>query len=693
MNGENNLETNVTIEDIFCDDGAISKFKENYKERPSQKEAAKMVKTAINNKNIFLLEGETGFGKSFAYLFPAMLDIVESDFTHKVVIVTSGISLQEQLYNKDVPFVAKVLASMFPGVKQNDFRTTLLKGRQNFICNLKTDYLGLDGKIIDSQYKDIANFLKYDKTGDLSRLDFVPSIDILENIACTKKRECIGGQCEFKQDCYYDKHKKSLAFSNVIITNYHMLFSDLKTGGKILPKYDTLIFDEAHEMAGIFRDFDSDKISSTTASYLRNKFSELLNLEPSYKDKIDSDAVNLFMIEYTNVFQNIKSKFYKQIEDKPFLLSDKSDLPDEFFNLDEQLSSITEPIHYLKDRLEEKITYLGEDDVDEKKLLTKQLQVCGDIIEISQSIFMYIENFDNIIADKNNVVWLENINDNLSINLKKVDVGEKIKQNFFESQDLTTIFTSATISTGGNFDYIKEQLGIRLSSKKVMEFIGSSPFNLTEQQLWYLPQGAIDGNKFGFDKSIAPHIADIVEAVGGGTLCLFTSVKNMRNAYYELRSLIGNRYTIYVQNDMPKSKLIEEFKKDRNSILLGTRSFFTGIDVPGDSLRCVVIDKFPFPQPTDPVQQRLQQRDNSFYKYSIPEMIITLKQAIGRGVRDINDKCVVSILDGRMSTARYKIKINNSFPYKKTGTRNIEDVKKFGEQFMIGEEDDDLMPL
>ena len=128
---------------------------------------------------------------------------------------------------------------------------------------------------------------------------------------------------------------------------------------------------------------------------------------------------------------------------------------------------------------------------------------------------------------------------------------------------------------------------------------------------------------------------------------------------------------------MPRTKLIEAFKSDRDSILLGTRSFFTGVDVPGDALRAVIIDKFPFPQPTDPVQQKLKDRDNAFYKYSIPEMIITLKQAIGRGVRSVDDKCVVSILDGRMATAKYKGRINNSFNYKKTGTRNVEDLQKF----------------
>ena len=182
---EQDFMTMDFMEDIFCDGGTISKFKEGYKERPSQKEAAKLIANVIQDKDIMLLEGETGFGKSFAYLFPALTDVITSNLKHKVLIVTSGISLQEQLYNKDVPFVKKVLADYFPNINEEEIKVTLFKGRQNFICNLKANEAGVTDKLADSRYKEIGEFMKRDKSGDLSRLDFVPDPDVLENVTCS----------------------------------------------------------------------------------------------------------------------------------------------------------------------------------------------------------------------------------------------------------------------------------------------------------------------------------------------------------------------------------------------------------------------------------------------------------------------------------------------------------------------------
>ena len=677
---EQDFMTMDFMEDIFCEGGTISKFKEGYKERPSQKEAAKLIANVIQDKDIMLLEGETGFGKSFAYLFPALTDVITSNLKHKVLIVTSGISLQEQLYNKDVPFVKKVLADYFPNINEEEIKVTLFKGRQNFICNLKASEAGVTDKLADSRYKEIGEFMKRDKSGDLSRLDFVPDPDVLENVTCSKPRECVGKQCRFKSECYYDKHKQNLFVSNVIITNYHMLFSDIKIGGGILPKeIDTIILDEAHEVARICRDFSSTKISGTTASYIRNKCSELINLNSDYENIIDTELVASFVNMNVLVFQNIAQMYGSNLE-SPILISKPTDLPQSFFDLKEDLERIDSQICKCESKLNSVDSeFLSDED---KQLQLKELSVIEDTLDSISNMRYFLVALDDMLKDENNVVWLESVNNNISLNLKQVNIGKTLNDNLFRSDSTSIILTSATISTGGDFDYLKEQLGLNLSPKRKIEFIGSSPFNLTEQQLWYLPQNSIDGNKFGFDKALPSQIYEIVKATKGGALCLFTSVRNMRNTYYELSNMFRGEYRILVQGDMPKSKLIEEFKKDENSILLGTRSFFTGIDVPGKALRCVIIDKFPFPQPTDPIQQKLKERPNAFYKYSIPEMIITLKQAVGRGVRDVSDKCVISIIDGRMATAKYKTKINKSFDYKKTGTRNLKDVEKFCEEYL-----------
>lgn len=677
---EGELSMKITMDDIFKNGGAISDFKKDYSERPSQTEGAKIIEQGLSERANVLLEGETGFGKSYAYIFPILNDIAESGFKKKAVIATSGISLQEQLYTKDLPFAIDVMKSLYPNWP-GDFTFTLLKGRQNFICNKKVAELGLyttNRSMIDGSYKDICDFVNETKTGDMSELSFIPRQDILNNIACTQKGECVGKDCEFSEECHYNKHKLRLNSSEVIITNYHMLYSDMNTGGKILPAYDILVFDEAHEAAGIFRDFDASRLTINNAIMLRNKASEVNNTKKDQPPIVDQDMFQGIIKDFEIAFNDIENKF--QNLNSANLISSADELPKSFMDLNEGLDRVDSEISRAYDKqnsIFESVKCAFEEEDKEYREQSKIVKLLDSMSEMCSEMIYIINNLKAILEDNNNVVWVEKVNDIVAICQKRVEVGNALNESFFGREGLTSIFTSATISVGGSFEYIKEQLGLNIGTKKTLEFIGASPFNLTEQQLWYLPQNAMDGNKFGFDNTIAPNMRDIIEAVGGGALCLFTSVRNMRNAQIELNKYLGNKYTIYTQGDMPRTKLIEAFKDNRDSILLGTKSFFTGVDVPGEALRAVIIDKFPFPQPTDPVQQKLKDRANSFYRYSIPEMIISLKQAIGRGVRGVDDKCVISILDGRMSTAKYKSKINNSFNYKKTGTRNIEDLKKF----------------
>jgi len=675
------MSRKIILDDIFNNDGAISDLRDGYKERPSQIEAAHRIKDCLDNNKIGVIEGETGMGKSYAYLFPVLLDIIESGFTHRAVIATSGISLQEQLNTKDVPFAIEVMKSLYPNIT-DELQYTLLKGRQNFICNEKVADLGLyetTKNMIDSSFEKIYDFVNNTKTGDLSELNFIPEQDILEKICCTKKGECTGKNCKYQQECFYGKHKIKLNSSKIIITNYHMLFADNKIGGKILPVYDILVFDEAHEAANIFRDFDALKLSYNTVSMLRNKSSELNHICANYKDSLDPEMFNSVLKEFEIAFFDIEGKFTDL--SSPTIINNKDELPKSFYELKTPMTNIDNCIADALSNCEQNLAAFGDSyDDEESKEVTKVYQILQTMSDSSSDILYFITSIENILKDDNKVIWLEKINETVSLNCKKVEVGGSLAEAFFASETVTSIFTSATMSVGGSFEYIKEQLGLNLSKKDVVEFIGSSPFNLEEQQLWYLPEGAIEGNKFGFDKTIAGNIHSIVKATGGGALCLFTSVKNMRNTFYELQYQLP--YTIYVQGDMPRTKLVEKFKEDKNSVLFGTRSFFTGVDVPGDALRCVIIDKFPFPQPTDPIQQKLKDRANSFYKYSIPDMVITLKQAIGRGVRSVTDKCVIVILDGRMSTAKYKGRINSSFGYKKTGTRDLEKVKEYCKDFI-----------
>lgn len=675
----------ISMSDIFENDGIISKYKEGYKKRPSQLKAAEIIEDGLINRDIDIIEGETGMGKSFAYLFPIFNNIVQSGLNKRAIIVTSGISLQEQLLLKDVPFVKEIMMNTYSHLSSDDLEFALLKGKQNFICVDKIAKLGLyqtTRDLIDSSYQDIYDFVHETKTGDLSELDFIPEQSILENISCTKKGECLGKKCPDYSGCYYTKHRNKINSSKIIITNYHMLFADNNMGGSILPKYDILVFDEAHEATNIFRDFNSLRMSYNNMFSLRNKCSEVKNISEKYGEMLNPELFSSTLKDFEIVFNDIDLLFSDL--KTPTIINQESELPKSYFELAKPLNVILSNIDSVIDRTTTIMDIAGSSDVETESEFLEVSKVFQKVQDMSNTVLdmkELIEHLDIILKDENNVVWLEKINDIISINFKQVEIGEVIRREFFNREDTSVILTSATMSVGGTFDYIKDQLGLDKVNKNINEFIGESPFNLTEQQLWYLPINTVEGNKFEFSRLLPGMIEEIVTATGGGALCLFTSIKNMRDTYNELRFRI--KEDILVQGDMPKTKLINKFKDNPNSILFGTKSFFTGVDVPGNALRCVIIDKFPFPQPTDPVQQKLKDRNNSFYKYSIPEMVISLKQAVGRGVRSIDDKCVIAILDGRMSTAKYKGRINRSFGYDKSGTRDIEKIREFCKDLIV----------
>lgn len=668
---------NIDIEDIFAEDGAIADFKEGYKPRPAQIEASKRINEAIKGNNNAIIEGGTGIGKSFAYLFPTLKNIAESNFKKKAVIVTSGISLQEQLVNKDLPFAVKVMSSLYPNWKK-DFKFTLLKGKQNFICLEKAEEMGLTylpKTAISESFHEVHDFIRQTKTGDLSDMNTVLDREVLELVTCSKKSECKGKECNLYNECYYTKHRKVIEESSIIVTNYHMLFSNIEVGGAILPDYDILVFDEAHEAANIFRDFDSQKLSVNTILNIRNKVSELNNKTKEFAKVLSNDTIKGYISDFELAFHELED-IYKDIY-SPVTIDNEDMLPDSIYELEEKIRPLFYTADELSCKLQDRCRAIDDKESDDYKKNSEAARVLSVISELIYSIIDFIGNLKYKIADDNEVVYVEILNETIYIGSKKIEIGETLNSELFESENLSCIFTSATMSVAGSFEYIKEQIGIKFNSKKTIEFIANSPFDLTKQQLWYLPPNTCNGNEAGFDSYAASNMAEIIDACNGGTLCLFTSIRSMRSARMYLDRELGDKYRILSQGDMPKSKLVKEFTEDKDSVLLGTKSFFTGIDVPGDSLRCVIIDKFPFAQPTDPVQQKLKLKPNSFYKYSIPDMIILLKQAVGRGVRSIDDKCVVCILDGRMSTAKYKARIFNSFGYKKTATRDVEDIKSF----------------
>ena len=683
--------------------------------RPSQFEASKeLAKSLINDKHS-VVEGPCGFGKTYAYLIPAIIDkwIERKEAGEdrlRTVIATGSISLQEQLCLKDLPQAINVMENLrkeyFPMVSKTSF--ALLKGRQNFICPIK---LAINEDIIKNyspeHYKQIKRVSE--TTGDLSDLNSVLPTDISKMCVCYDADDCKGRKCAMYNDCPYMNQKKKAAESDIIVCNYHILFSALDA--YILPGYNTLIWDEAHEAAEIFRNLKTETLSERWISNLAGNITKVLNTRCGYecvRDFLENE-------EGTSV------RYIVDIDNKkpnPDFIKKLKDIFEEYAVSLARHCGINLTSPYGDTKLVHELTY-SEQDAILRKELTSELSFVRDLFDDiklhSEHILDDGENssfdledaehchsmadssYKNIIdkihfldrsdiGDKDYAYYLKKsvAEDKIIIEYERipVDISETI-YNIFLSKErhIKNIFTSATLSTGGNMEFFKSEIGLN-KCDNVFEFIGQSPFNLKEQELWYLPNPCVDGNKPDFQNYFNNTVTDIVRATGEGILILTTSVSAMHQAYDLVRttlSKMGKRTLLLKQSDMPRTKLLEKFKEDGKAILVATKSFFTGIDVPGQALQCLVIDKLPFATPDDPVVMHLScKKDyNCFMDYQVPKMIITLKQAVGRGVRSINDKCIICIADGRMATARYKGKIGRSFPYDKTATRNIEDVANF----------------
>jgi ATP-dependent DNA helicase DinG len=705
------------IDKIFLDGGVLSANSEHYKVRPSQVEAAHGIMDALINNSPSIVEGPCGFGKTYAYLIPVVLDIwnkylhcADPKDVSKTVIATNGISLQEQLCTKDIPKIISTLECIRTQYYEKAPTPTfaLLKGRQNFICPLKLTVNRdiLKNNIPSEQFKEIENVNL--TNGDLSSLSFTLPYEVRQLCVCSDANECKGGACSMAKECHYLEQKKKAAMSDIIVCNYHMLFSAIEA--PVLPVFDTLIWDEAHEAVEIFRNLNIDSLSKSWISHLSGDITRLLNtrcgkeIVEQLVDTQDTVANSIFDLKdkqpqsvFIRELQDITQKYLRHITqlcgiqiNSPFAdakLVHESFLDSTYHALKQDVVSSLMLLRSFISSTADLANTMGEDAIG----VTDQ-EDCQSCVAIAETIekslterIHFIERSDGEEMDYAYYIKKTPLNDDVALEYERMPIDvSKLMHDIFLSptKGINNIFTSATLSVGGNMEFFKSEIGLNHYTENIFEFIGQSPFNLKEQELWYLPNPCVDGNKPDFGNYFNDTLEKVIRASGKGLLVLTTSVTAMNQAYAVATSIVsqlGRNTKVMRQNDKPRTKLLEEFKENGEAILIATKSFFTGIDIPGQALQCLVIDKLPFMAPNDPIVMHLncKQNYNCFMDYQVPKMIIILKQAVGRGVRSINDRCVICVADGRMATSRYKGKIGKSFPYEKTATRNIDDVKNF----------------
>ena len=645
------------IREVFGPDGYLAREFEGYHPRRGQIDMAEKVHEAIVNKKHLFVEGPTGTGKSLAYAVPAIYNA--QDQVNPITIATANIALQEQLVSKDLPLLQKILPV--------EFTFAMLKGRNNYLCldqyeeSYKEGTLNFGDDEEHQQINAISDWAEKTTTGDKSELDFEPRLDVWGKFSVSSE-DCVGKKCKRYDQCFAMAAKERAQNVDVVVVNYHLLYAHYRVlmeigEAVVLPMSNIVILDEAHKAADIARDFWGFKL---TEFGIKKAVRRLGVNHPVAMQSIE--ASKLFF-SYLGEYRD--SEAYKT-------------------RLKETPPDAEQPGLVLRDLMETAGKTLasmsanhGEDSSEGEKL-QRSAKKCREIAKSIESAML--------MADRGSVYFIgKTMRGNATLESKLIDVGGALHNSLFALTE-SVIFTSATLATAGRFSFIAQELGA--PRDEWSGFVAESPFDFEKQAMLIAVPDMPAPNDKEFSDAVAEIFEEIINTVGGRTLGLFTSYYNMNRTYDYLKKR-KSPHRILRQKDMPRLKLLQEFAADTNSVLLGTESFWAGVDVSGESLSCVVMDKLPFPRRDDPILDALSERDNNWFAhYSLPRAVIAFKQGFGRLIRSTTDRGVVVILDNRIVKARYRGSFLNSLPPVRL-SKKIESLGKFfgrGEQGEQGEQ-------
>ncbi|MGM0507994.1 MAG: helicase C-terminal domain-containing protein [Fusobacteriota bacterium] len=681
----------VEIDEYFDKKGKLSQNFENYEYRHEQFEMAKVVEKALNEEKKAIIEAGTGTGKTLAYLIPTLAWALKND--RKLVVSTNTINLQEQLVKKDIPISR--------GVLDKDFKRVLVKGRGNYLCLRKVkniEKLNLDD-LNNAQKKELENITNWagrTTTGDKNELANSVSYNVWEKVA-SEGDLCLGNKCYFRDKCFFAQARQKVDKADLLIVNHHMYFADLAirkemdffTEYSILPNYDVVVFDEAHNLESVSKNYFSYEIS-------KYKFTKVMNRIYDYKKRNSKKGGIIYLVlDYLrneidpSVYQNIqflvdneiinlhKDLFEKMKDLLDHIIANYSEEKDTKFRWTDEIKDTEIWKDVIQDRLKEvKNVY----SVYLKKVLQIKEVIKEEDIEdedgLVSDFFGYIKRLEEFfktlnflfnLDDLDYVYWID-INKkykNIKFTATPLKIQDELDEILYRNID-TIFFTSATLAIEESFNYLKESIGLK---EEVLEKIIDSPFNYKEQMKVIIPSDIKSPNNREFIKNSEVFLKKIIEYSKGNTFLLFTSYSMLNNAYYTLRDdLASEGYQLLVQGQYPRHKLLDMYKNSEKPILFGTDSFWEGVDVKGEKLRSVIIFKLPFRVPSDPVveatlEQIKKDGKNPFMEYQIPEAIIKFKQGIGRLIRSKDDEGMVVLLDSRIVKKRYGEKFIHSLPH------------------------------
>jgi ATP-dependent DNA helicase DinG len=634
-----------TIAEIFGPGGALEKcMPEGYEHRPSQLQMAEMVEAAFREKRHAIVEAGTGTGKTLAYLIPAIRS------GRRVVISTATKSLQEQLFEKDVPFLQKHFA---PKLK-----VAVMKGRGNFLCREKVyrmaDQPVLKGLDEVDWFHQIRDWEKVTDTGDRSQLNFLPDDSDLWQRLDARRDTCSGSKCTEFNRCFITAMHQRAAEADLIIVNHHLFFADLALKqddfGSVLPEYGAVVFDEAHEIEGVASDYFGRQISNY-------RFEEL-GRDAEVAVRV-TRAGGAGLLKHVARMRERARSFFEAFPARegrfPFDQTQRAGF------VEQNREAYDALVNALKS-LEAEIASLPAKPEELLNIARRSMELRAELNFLFES------------SEGNFVYWFERRAKGVFVAATPIDVSALLRKRLFEPFE-TIVLTSATLAVGGRFDFLKQRLGIDLASERVLD----SEFDFTTQALLYVPATLPDVRDPAFPERAAQEIIRLLEISRGRAFCLFTSYGQMNDLYERVRTCV--RFPLLIQGSAPRTALLEKFRNTEGAVLFATSSFWQGVDVRGEQLSCVIVDRLPFAVPSDPIvaaRVRALQEDgrNAFAEYQVPEAVLALKQGFGRLIRARTDRGVLTILDNRIQRMQYGKIFMESLPAYAT-TRDIAAVERF----------------
>jgi len=621
-------------------DGPLAKNIEGFQLRPQQQSMYIAVEEAIKNYGKVVIEAGTGVGKTFAYLVPALAS------GGRIIISTGSKTLQDQLFHKDIPLVEKAL--------KVNAQVALLKGRANYLCIHRLELALSEGQFPNrrmlSHLHRIKDWAEVTDKGDIAEIRTVPhDAEIWPSVTSTLDN-CLGAECDYYEECHVVVARREAQAADIVVVNHYLFFADLALKdegfGELLPSANAVILDEAHQLPEIASTFFSEVVSSR-------------QLHDWHRDTLTESLVDAADMPEIREFLNVMEKAVRDLR----LAMDKPGRRAPWYTIKNH-----PPVkHALEDLLDSMQGLLPL--METLAPRGKGLKTCYERLQEQVARVQRLQT-----PQENTVQWFETFTRSFSLITTPLDIAKPFSRQM-ENFPCAWIFTSATLAVNQSFAHYTQRIGLQDAQENLLD----SPFDYWHHALLYCPMNIPEPQMAEFVPSIVEAALPVINACGGRTFMLFTSYRALHEAAELLEDQLD--YPMLVQGESSQRDMIERFRALGNAVLLGTSSFWEGVDVRGDALSCVIIDKFPFAAPNDPVlEARIQSiRDNKgnpFADYQLPQAVIALKQGVGRLIRDAKDKGVLMICDPRLISRNYGQTFLDSLP-RMPRTRKLSVVQRF----------------